>query len=235
MLAPSPAVLRMQGRARSEQSTLRTDVVADAQVWRNDGEALHDNDFVVMKRSYSLPVKVLPNTSTALRASAKPSFKIQLPSLDIFTLANTFIPHRRSLEPSARKSLPPPAAEKVSDSSSVNDHAVTHVKFIPTITPLDEKTADYHIMSFEASEQISLLPKPTATASQATTGPISERSQTTKEPTELTASSSAPVTSDDTGLSSLLGPSSSPNPDAGGAAARWADEVMDVISETFLG
>ena len=235
-LVPSPAVLRMQGRARSEQSPLKVTMVTDAQVWWNDGEALHEDGSIALKRSYSLPVAVLPNTSTSLKAFAKPSFRIQLPSLDILTLANTFSTHRRSVEPSAGKSYPSPTAERISDSSTVGNHAVTQVKFTPLITPPDEKTADHCIMPSERSERLPLLPKPTAAAPQGRVEPMSERSHATTDHTELATSSNAPATSDDTGLSGFIVPSSSLNPVASGVgsnAARWADEVMDVISETF--
>ena len=232
----APAVLSMQGRARSEQTPLKITMVADAQSWWNDGEALREDGPAALKRSYSLPEAVLPNTSIAPKASAKPSFRIQLPSLDFFTLANTFSMHRRGVEPTIEKSYQSPGAGSSFNSSSVNDHAVTQVKLAPLITPPNEKITNSYITSSKGSEQITLLPKPTAATPHEGREPMSEKSHATTEHTEFASFSNDPATSDNTELSGFMGQSNSANPEASGAgsnSACWADEVMDVVGKIF--
>ena len=168
---PGPGTMNPQSRSYSEQPGSEGLAVDEVISSRCGKPALHEEK-PSLKRACSFPAAVYhqssnPSTSST---STKPSFKIQLPSIDLSKLSAAFLRHQKSSETVPTSPPQAPSAGNVLDSPVVEDHPI-HTNFPPLFTPPDERPAVTDAMSTSNSEQVPQLQESSTSEAEKITNP----------------------------------------------------------------
>jgi hypothetical protein len=144
---PGPGIMKHQRRSYSEQPVLKG-LAVDELMSAGHAKLALPEEKLNLKRACSFPAAAYhpPVKPAASFTSTKPSFRIQIPSIDLSNLSSAFCRHQKYRETAA--AFPPQAhsGDNVLDSPIFEDHAA-RTNLAPLFTPPDESPAVNFTMS----------------------------------------------------------------------------------------
>ncbi|MCJ1432372.1 hypothetical protein MMC27_001728 [Xylographa pallens] len=142
-----PQTLKLQGRSLSEQPPFDSTAIVGMSPVLEETEAFPE-ERLELKRACSVPSTLRPSASRSTSATAKPSFKIQLPPRDFLNPRpygrSTPFTYNGQIGPQAQEKPKLPQTPTMLDSPTIEEHGAVPL----TITPLDTPTYERIASSF---------------------------------------------------------------------------------------